>query len=109
MPAPEPDVFAKALEGISRKAAEGQPAKLTTLQTNVPAGYVYIKLPEVGSVWVLYANQDEPAKVWFWDGRKFNPIDPNTPTVLPWDDTDVDRLVYKLDEATKLTLEWGYE
>jgi hypothetical protein len=109
MPAPEPDVFAKALEGISRKAAEGQPAKLTTLKTNTPAGYVYIALPEVGSVWVQYSAQDGPAEVWFWDGKEFHKINEGTPTVLQWDNTNVDRLVYKIGDATKLTLEWGYE
>jgi hypothetical protein len=109
MPAPEPDVFAKALEGSSQKAADGQPASLTTLETNKPEGYVYIKLPETGSVWVQFSAQAGPAEVWFWDGRLFNKINPNTPTVLTWDNTNVDRLVYKIGAATQLTLEWGYE
>lgn len=109
MPAPEPDVFAKALEGSSRNAADGEPASLTTLETNKPEGYVYIKLPETGSVWVLYSAQAGPAEVWLWDGRVFSKINEGTPRVLKWENTNVYRLVYKIGAATQLTLQWGYE
>ncbi len=49
MSVPEAEVFAEALEGISLKVADAQPASTTTLHTNTPAGYVSIALPGEGS------------------------------------------------------------
>jgi hypothetical protein len=109
MSAPEPDVFAKALEGVSLKVA-AKPASVTTLNTNTPAGYVSIELPSDGNLWVYFTSQGEPkAKVWQWnESTLFTKIDEGVETVLTWHKED--RLVYQLGfPEQQLSLSWGYE
>jgi hypothetical protein len=110
MPAPEPDVFAKAQQGFPLQVADQQPASITTLQTDIPPGYGSIALPGEGNLWVYFSFQGEPAaEVWLWNQVKlFTPIKPNVSQVLV--SHKGDRLVYKLGFAgQQLALSWGYE
>jgi hypothetical protein len=110
MPVPETEVFLSALEGITLKVADPQPASTTALHTNTPMGYVSIALPGEGKLWVYFTSQGEPeAKVWLWNQiTLFTPIPAHTPTVLA--SHKGDRLVYELGFPTQqLALTWGYE
>ncbi len=110
MPAPDPEVFAKALEGYPPTIADTKPAITTMLQTNTPAGYVSITLPGEGDLWVEFSCGGTPlAKVWLWDQLKlFTPIVVSTPTVL--ETRKGNKLVYELGfAAQQMSLTWGYE
>ncbi|HEV3322475.1 MAG TPA: hypothetical protein VG147_09855 [Solirubrobacteraceae bacterium] len=110
MAAPEPDVFAEALEGFPERVADARPEKTTPLLTNTPPGYVSIPLPRAGKLWVFFSYVGEPAaEAWLWDQLKlFTPIKPNVPTVF--EVRKGDWLVYRLGFPTQhVTLSWHYE
>ncbi len=110
MAVPEAEVFVKALEVITLKVGDNQPALTTAVHTNTPAGYVSINIPGEGSLWIYFTSQGEPkAKVWHWNQKTlFTPIVEGVETVVVWHPGD--RLVYELGfPAQQLALSWGYE
>jgi hypothetical protein len=110
MPAPDPAVFAKALEGLSPTVADAQPASTTMLQTDTPPKYISIELPGEGNLWVEFSYEGTPAaEAWHWDqATLFTPIPPNKETVIA--SRKGDRLLCKLGfPEQKITLKWGYE
>jgi hypothetical protein len=111
MSAPEPNVSARELEGLTQTAADPQTANPTTLLTNkLTPPYEIIKLPGEGNLWVSFSYEGTPAAhAWLMHpSLESVEIKPKTPEVLA--SRKGDMLLCKIGFAgQQIELSWRYE